>query len=214
MNFKGFDIGKVVLLFLFILATTGCGTMKPPPLYSATVFPLHKESDGIRVSIDPLTDKEESKTYFGIDLISEGILPVYIQVANNASKLSLFVDQNTFSLQTGSENSLHNESEKIKSDKGPGSSAGTAILLLSPMGLLPVMMLSGGKMLSDATVINYGFNLQKLHPSTVSPNTSISGFIYFQLPEKGTIPNNWRLVSSINSISGEKITEIVFLSTD
>ena len=179
--------------------------MKPPPQYKLTEFLMHQESDGIKVSVEPFVDKKRIKKYFGTDLIAKGIFPFYVRIVNGLKDTSIYVDESTFSLvlETGSSKSV--EAKEIQS-----VSAGENLALAGACCISIPCILMGGKIASDASVINYNFNLNKLQPTTVSPGKDVSGFVYFSLPEKGTIPKSWKIMASIENFSNSNKIKFIF----
>ena len=188
-----------------ILILIGCATTKPPPQYKGTHFLMHQESNGVEVYIEPFVDKNEVKKYFGTNLIAKGIFPVYVKIVNETKDLSIFVDDTTFSLVVE-----NNNYKPIKIDEIKDVSAGTAVATAGTCCISIPCMLLGGKMATDASVINYNFNYNKLHPTTISPGKDVSGFVYFRLPKKGRIPEFWKIQASIENFSNSNKTELIF----
>ena len=182
----------------------GCATMKSLPPYEATHFSMHQESRGIKVFVEPFSDQNTIKKYFGTDLISNGIFPFCVRIVNGTDNTSILVDESTFSLKLKTDIESTSESKEII-DSSAGADAAMVGAYVSP-----ALMLYGNKLFTDAMVINSAFNQNRLKPTTVSPGKNVSGFVYFSLPEKGVIPKDWNLKATIKSISGDEKVKLIF----
>ena len=203
MNSRAFDI-KNFFCIIMTLALVGCG-MKALPQYKPTQFLMNQESDGIEVFIEPFVDKKRIKKYFGTDLIEKGIFPSYVRVVNGSKDTSIYVSEDSFSLVLESGNYRTVETREIKD-----VSAGDNLALAGACCISIPCILMGGKMAYDASIINYNFNQNKLYPTTISPGKEASGFVYFSLPEKGTIPKSWQIMASIENFSDRKKIKLIF----
>ena len=204
MKSRVLDIRNFVCI-ITTLISVGCATMKPPPQYKPTQFLMHQESDGIKVFIEPFVDKKRIKKYFGTDLIAKGIFPFYVRIVNGLKDTSIFVDESTFSLVLETGNAKSVETKEIQS-----VSAGENLSLVGACCISIPCMLMGGKIAGDASVINYNFNQNKLQATTISPGKNASGFVYFSLPDKGTIPKSWKIMASVENFSDNKKTKFIF----
>lgn len=197
-------------LLAILVTIVSCTTMKPPPLYNPTSGGsnfIKKKARNIEVAIEPFDEASKIVKYFGTDLLSNGIYPFYIVIRNGNDK-SILIDNSTFSL------SLATEPENKTAGQGGNLVDGTAALSATTVGavlLSPIIMLAGAKSLSDSTTINYTFNRNKLHPTTVSPNQSVEGFIYFPIKGK-TAPEQWNLLASIKTMTNSESIELSFAS--
>lgn len=198
------------LLLAVSVTIISCATMKPPPLYNPTSEEnnfIKKKSQNIEVAIEPFDEPSKIVKYFGTDLLSNGIYPIYIVIKNGNDK-SILIDNSTFSL------SLATEPGKNTAGRGGELVDGTVALGATTVGailLSPILMLAGAKSFSDSTAINYTFNRNKLHPATVSPSQSIEGFIYFPIKDK-TAPEQWYLLASIKTMANNESIELSFAS--
>jgi hypothetical protein len=208
-------INRLMVLVLIVMAA-GCSTMATPPLYTSEHFPMQKESEGIQVSLEIVKSKDKVEKYFGTDLLAAGIVPFYVQVVNTSKDSSILVDEHSFSLQLGAKSPGLNTNNKIKNsteEASQMSTAATAGIFVTPlilMPILPAMLLESGKMVTDASVVNYVFNRNKLWPTTLSPGRSIRGFVYFKLPAKEVMPDRWNMDVTIKHLSDDKNTTFQF----
>jgi len=80
------------LLILYVLALFGCATYQPRPMEKVPFLErAQTKSDGkvqVRVAVP---SAEESKEIFGVDLSSEGIQPVWLEIENNDDVPYIFV---------------------------------------------------------------------------------------------------------------------------
>jgi len=79
---------------------------------------MHQESGGVEVFVEPFVNQNKIKKYFGTNLITKGIFPVYVKIANKSKDTSFFVNENTFSLVVGTDNYNALEIDEIKSVSG------------------------------------------------------------------------------------------------
>lgn len=198
-------LGGNFCLIVSMLILVGCATMAVPPQYEPTKFSTHQESGGIKVSIEPFVDKSMVKKYFGEDLISDGIFPIYVRIENGSKDNSIFINENTFSLVLPKDSSGNFETNKIIDESG-----GVGLSVLGTVLISPPMMLLGGKMSTDASVINYTFNKNMFRPTTISPGKNASGFVYFSLPEKGIIPKSYKILATIENFSDDEKIRLIF----
>lgn len=177
----------IVWTLLFTIIMNGCSTMRLPD-YQSQPFNQYQHSqvkDGLAVAIHPIANKEESKKYFGTDLLSKNILAVHVVAKNRSSSSSFILSKDRFSMGIGrSEKSSASGRNKIGSETGGQIMAIAGAALIS----LPLLFV-GAKMISDATVIKHNFAVKELQKKTLSPGETVEGFVYFQLPEKKDIPN-------------------------
>ena len=206
MNSRVLDI-KNLICIITTLILVGCA-MTALPQYKPTQFLMNQKSDGVQVFIEPFVDKKRIKKYFGTDLIEEGIFPFYVKVVNESKDTSIYVSENTFSLVLESGNSRTVGTKEIQ-DVSAGHNLAKAGMCCFSIASIPCIVM-GSEMATDASVINYNFNQNKLYPSTISPGKEASGFVYFSLPEKGTIPKSWHMMASIENFSDSKTFKLIF----
>ena len=176
-------------LFLMLLLPS-CTTLELPdyPAQSFDRFPLSLTKAGLTVAVQPLTDVEEQNKYFGTDLVSNGILPVFV-VAHNQSSFSFLLQKDSFSL--GSKKPLADSTsdrEKFGSETG----AKTVGLIGAVLIALPLQFLAG-KMGSDATVIKQNFLIKELQTKTLSSGKTAQGFVYFKLHNEPIAQDQWHI---------------------
>lgn len=202
--FSVFPIPLMFLSTLSMIGLQGCTTLELPDYQAKSIdhYSASLSKNGLSVAIHPLTDVEENKKYFGVDLLNKGILPVLV-MAKNQSPSSFILKKERFSL--GSKNPV---SDSTNDRKRLGSEAsGEALSLAGAMLISLPLMFIGGKMESDATVVKQNFLVKELHMETISPGKSTQGFVYFRLP-KGTAPQKlWKIHLEAVNLQSKEITD-------
>ena len=72
-----------MLLLLGTMAACSRYPTMEPPLRDADVYPNVKTEAGLSVAVDPISNPERVRQYFGVDLTKEDILPVNIMMTNH-----------------------------------------------------------------------------------------------------------------------------------
>jgi hypothetical protein len=158
------------------------------------------------MAVRPLLDDEETRRYFGESLLSEGIVAVYVLSANQSASSSFRVPKTGMSLVAGVPKILSSE------DKLQSSAAADAMVISGAVLLSPLVAGIGVKLLSDASVINHSIRAQEFLTKTLSPGQTAGGFIYFQLPDKVTLPERWaiRVEASETAVPDKRIFIFTF----
>ena len=76
------------LLIIFFLGLTACASeywVVQIPLRNADLYPRSIRRGEVTVAVDGITDRERVKTYFGVNLMKEKVLPVNIIVSNHGN---------------------------------------------------------------------------------------------------------------------------------
>jgi len=180
----------LVCVLSLVLVFNGCATMRLPE-HEAQSFDQYKHAQvksELAVAIQPLTDEKDIKEYFGTNLMSMNVLPIFITAENRNSSSSFILSKDRFSL--GSAQSAHNNLGQAGSGR---ESAGQSVAVVGAVLISLPMLFAGMKMVSDSTVIKHNLKVKELQTNTLSPGEKIQGFAYFQLPDKKTRPNQWNL---------------------
>lgn len=105
---------RISLLIPILLVMIGCSVRiaqvetKPVSQYN-----LYQEQKGLKVALDPFFEKERTRDYFGIDLLSHGIVPVHVVIENNHPNSGFLFDRRNFSILMKGENT------EIKTETDP-----------------------------------------------------------------------------------------------
>lgn len=177
------------LLALAALCFTGCTTLQLPdfPNRSVEQQPHKAFQDGLAIGARPITDKNESKEYFGVDLLAADILAVAVTVENRSTDSGFILEKERFRL--GDVAVGAGRSKGKLGDETAALALGTAgVALLSPM-LIPL----SAKMGSDARIIRHNFVTKELQATTINPGRAVQGFLYFPLPNQAASDNDFIL---------------------
>lgn len=134
--------------------------------------------DGLAISIRPLTDKQEVKKYFGADLLSANIIPVFVLAENRNSSSSFILSKDRISLKTSQSGYGSSPGKEKIGSESTAEALGVAGVVLGSL-LLGVI---AAKFKSDAGAIRRNATIKELQTKTISPGKSIHGFTYFELP--------------------------------
>ena len=170
-------------LFLLALASVqGCsGNFPDDPAVSIEHRSIVEREGIVRVGICPILRREESKRYFGGDILSKGILPIHI-VVENKGKTSLVVDREN--IRVSGLNEYNGNPMKDKSDAGEIKNyVGMTALAAGSVAAAPAVVV-GGMLVSEAQMVKKNVKKYRLDRHTVSPGTEKSGFVYFQYSGK------------------------------
>lgn len=181
-----FKLGCMLLLTIFL---NGCTTIHLPK-YDAQPFDHYQYSQakgGLAVAIHPLTNKKEVNKYFGTDLISAGILPIFVIAKNQGSSSSFILLKDKLSLE-GGQRAAKGVSDL---DQFGSESGGAAVGLVGAAIANPLLIVFGAKMQSDGAEIKHNLAVKELRAKTLSPGEITHGFVYLRLPEKHELHDQW-----------------------
>ncbi len=158
----------------------GCTTVNLPD-YSPKAFEqyhLYQTKDNLSIAIEPFYDKDKIKKYFGIDLLSHNILPMFVIAENQNPTSSFVLLKEQFSISKCDTKENVNFPYDGSMERVFTSSHTTAdVLLISGSILLGFV---GAKMHADALAEKYNISAKELQSETISPNKSQNGFVYFR----------------------------------
>ncbi len=187
----------LVYLLSLMLILNGCTTLILEPYVGkrADQYKNYKIKNGLALATKPVIDSTESEKYFGVDLLSRKILPVFIVVENKSVSSSFTILKKSIKLID--ENTLFNHA--ADNDAGKEKAEGGAAVALTGAVLIALPLLFAGmKMVSDATVIKHSISSQEFQIRTLSPGEKASGFLYFQIPD---IKDNVNLILKMDAIN-------------
>ncbi len=163
----------------------GCSTKRLPdyPTLSAHQYANKDTQNDLTVAIHPMTEENEIKQYFGINLLADDILPVFVVIENRNREISFILRKQEIQLLNEGcrAHDANESSRKIESSE----SAAEAVAVISPW--------IGTSMFSKNEEVRRNFAMKELQQTTVSPGDAKSGFVFFQLPKPDNSPNRWRL---------------------
>ena len=146
------------------------------------------ERDGLRVSVDPYKEQNRLLDYFGYDLLSKGVLPIFVLLENlNAEDGYILVKERTGLVMMKSPN--YDQVSKIMGDNAVQKSPPTHAQWLAwepflvttiPVVGLPLAWEQGRRAKNDQ-LIRRNLEDKVILDKTIYPGSSHSGFLFFVL---------------------------------
>ena len=127
--------------------------------------------EGISTVAQPLLNDLESKEYFGVPLLENNILAVYISIINNSDR-NLLLSYETINID-----GFYLERDQINQQNAMDSGGGLAVAG-AVIGAVPLIML-GEKQVRDSILIDHNFKSKMLRSTTIDSGETVSGFCYF-----------------------------------
>ncbi len=185
--FKKLTLQKCRIIYLYSFLIIGCSAQHLPK-YECNSSNNKLNSitqNGLSVSINPLTDKSEIKKYFGTDLLSKKILPVFVIAKNQNFSSSFILFKNRFSLRRKDASLADgpNLSRAGSSGDVAGVVFGATSLLVPGLSLVGLPAFAG--IIAQSNEIEHNILSKELQTKTLSPEKTIQGFIFFQITDSG-----------------------------
>jgi len=182
-------ISKSFYPFCTAVILSGCSTVPFPPYasHSPSTAPLLKHEAGLELLVDPVLATEGQKTYFGFDLVKQGVLPVFIRVTNTTAGQSVLLQKEGMTLTLGgSGGGSTSTTESARKSTGAATTVGVVGVvgtifvtpLAAPLMIVAPMMAGRDHQMTQNLVD------KEFYDNTVSPGASKEGFVYFQLPQQ------------------------------
>lgn len=209
---------------LSFINTAGCGTiiyLPAMPDRPTSDYHLSQESSGLSVAVDPLLDSERVKNFFGLDLLSEGLLPVLVVVENHHEQ-DVFVAKRALVLLTLKGGDAWNAGPVLAKGNTQlaGATGALASLVLTPpiIGLPAAIGLSyfAESEVAKARLIKSNLERKEFLDRTVYPGEAHRGFVYFKLGNRDMVSDlvavkveveklrRWEKVSFVFYLDGEE----------
>jgi len=111
----------------------------------------------------------EQKTYFGAELTPKGFIPVFVVIQNGSSGDSFLFEKSNVGYAG------------VSSDSAPKmqSKVGESLGMLGP-GLIAM------KLITNATEVQENLLKKEVQSKTLSPGTSVHGFLYIPVPKRAS----------------------------
>ena len=166
-----------VITFL-IICLSACSTMtlKQYPEPSDDLFDNSKPINGVVAFAQPLLDENESKDYFGVNLIKNGILAIYLSIRNQNQNTSFTIPAEAIHISE-----VENNASDFKPEQGHVDAARTASIA-SAILMSPLLFCIGidAQQYSNASIIKENFEAKRFRTKTIDPGQKASGFSYFE----------------------------------
>jgi len=153
------------------------------PVRSPDAYSNKVAKGGLIVAVEPVEDPEQQKTYFNSHLSSKGMLPVFIVIQNNSATDTYLFDSSAVGLAD------------VVEITSPGARQSRA--RLGSGGLVDLMQIT------EATEVRENMMKKQLRSKTLSPGSSVHGFVYVPVPVKADRPKTHLQVALTNALSGE-----------
>lgn len=202
----------ILLVCGLAMLASGCSTMSVPDLKvrNADTYEQHQEKEGLAIGIHVMTDTEEVKKTFGMNLLEKGITPVLIVVENRSPSASFVVAKEKVYIldEVTGKTDTTNVKDVTTGKSAAGAALGVAAVAGAAVGSVVAIpfIIASSKLASDAQVIEYGIANKEFSSSTLDPGVKAEGFIYFQLPKKLPPSAKYHIVAQVkNSSTGTVI---------
>lgn len=192
--------GALVGLLAVALLVGGCSRAKKLPNYPTqppSSYPYSQVKDGLAVSIRPLTNSQESETYFDTDLSSRGILALFVSAENQGAPSTFILLKERFTLQT-SRSDEHPVSNREQVKSGTLDTIQTATNVVGAAAALSFWLVGGlpfavvaGEIDAHEERVKHKFIVEELQPKTISLGEETHGFVYFHCPPGYPGPGPW-----------------------
>jgi hypothetical protein len=186
-NITTLPVGFLALVLCSMLLS-GCSTANPQR-YSSADTPARlftRETNGIRVSVDAILDKERNHKYFSTDAVGKGIVPVFVRVENISSPGSVLIEKEQFKIALNADaEGAAPLSGEVKNDPNAAGVAAGAVGLLALSGPLIIV---GAMSISTADEIRHNFVDKEFRNQSLAQGRVVEGFVYAQrASQKGPI---------------------------
>ena len=184
------------LVALTLLNTAGCGTILRLPAIPnrpASDYQLSQESAGLIAAVDPMVDSKRVADFFGLDLLSVGLLPVLVVVENHHEQDVFVVKRALVSvaLESSEAASAGFVLTKGRSTQLAGATGALASVLFTPLiiGLPTAIVLSHFTEVEAVKLrlIKDNVERKELLERTVYPGEAHRGFVYFNFDKQAPL---------------------------
>jgi hypothetical protein len=163
------------------------------------------------VAIHPLLDGEESKKYFGTDLLANHILPAYVIGENRHASSSFMLFRDRITLRAGQLAATRAPDKATAAAEGEtlGWTSVAVAFAALPVGIIGSIVAM--KQIADTSEAHRHFKAQEFQTRTLSPGQSAQGFVYFQLPKDVQLPAQWTIHLETLEAVNKGVTRFEFL---
>jgi hypothetical protein len=207
------------MLILTSLLVEGCVSASRLPAYplrSLDQYPHALRADRLVLVAEAIRSSAQQEAYFGTNLTSEGILPVFVVVSNSSTGGSVLVDPQKTSLVAPSMEAKPGEHPIASDGTIPtgllaATYAGGVAVALGSVVAMP-LMIATGVMIGNRVNVQAHLQSQALRSQTVSPGKTVHGVQYFPVPDR-RVGEGLGLRISLTDLSSQEVkTYVVELS--
>jgi len=166
-------------LVLFSIALSLIAASFPEyPVKAAADYPNVVTKAGLSVAAFAVEDTEEQRKYFGADLTWKSYLPVFLVIENHSPGDSFLVAKEglMYGPAGRSGSALADPSRPTKSDK-----------TLNVLSVVPDLGFMAALAFSRSTEVRQNILKKELESATLSPGTSVHGFVFIPLHSQHTV---------------------------
>jgi hypothetical protein len=172
---------SLIFLAMFSLNSVAVAQKFPAyPVQPASQYASCQTQNNIRVAIEPISDEDQQKKYFGTKFGAQGFLPVLVVVENGAAGGGLLLRKDAITYGI--------ESEQTKSDAGDVSTkskAGNTVAIASVAALSVAGMFVALKLIAGASEVKQNILVKELRSQTIAAGNTGSGFLYVPVGKPG-----------------------------
>lgn len=159
----------VAMVYIFPQPAGAAQKFPDYPVRSAGDYAIKIERAGLVIGVEPVEDLKDQKSYFSAETTPKGFIPVFIVIQNGSSGESFLFERSNVGYAGVSSNSTPNAKSKV----GEG---------MAMAGLTGIVAM---KLITNATQIQQNILKKEVQSKTLSPGTSVHGFLYIPVPKKG-----------------------------
>ncbi len=185
-----FYFAVMTMLSFFAMQMAGCGGARKLPPYPANAFDSYSNKaakNDLNIAIQPLTDKEEQETYFGVVLTDAGILPVYVMAENRNAAHRFMLRDDHILLRNRTTHDTYPKPLLVDAadDSHLEGAKHTSLILGNILLSAPFLFTSLGLARNSEKVKSIQDNMfdKTLFTQTISPGKRASGFAYFKIAD-------------------------------
>jgi hypothetical protein len=204
----------------------GCTAKKLPPYptQAASSSPYSQVKDGLAIGIKPLTDSQESEKYFDTDLLSRGVLAIFVSAENQTAPGTFLLLKERFTLQTNQR--VEHRVSNLEEGKFPFHDAAQTVvnatgMAMRVLGIITLQAAYGDPGAPFDVVARYigaheegvkrKMRIQELQTKTISIGEETHGFIYFPQPPGYPGAEQWALHLEVQDINSKEVRIFDFI---
>jgi len=225
------NVNRIMMLYLQLIAMSiffiiaGCAVEIQQVIpQKVDQYNLKAQKAGVKISVDPYIEESRLQTHFGCDLLSRGILPVFVIIENVDSPDGYFLFQEKAQLSIKAvienkealvNNQLKNSNKDLQDASKRAeiiSSLTLPISVLSPIGLFIAIGVQTATVQQVHNEIKIKQNIENciLVDKTVYSGGSHKGFLFFPLKSRDNVSNLKGLTLYIKNIRSGELVPFLF----
>jgi hypothetical protein len=164
-------ISRILLALSMVSAAYGKLTFPDYPVSAAGEYAVSTEVGGLTIGVKAIDNLKEQRTYFQTELSYLGFVPVFVVIRNGSNTESFLFDKTKIIYGP---DSLSISTPKTGT-RGPDALAASVIPYIG--------LYTSVKIVSNAAQIQQNVLIKEMKSTTLSPGTSIHGFLYIPVPK-------------------------------